>query len=164
MFSFHFVLMFSTIISLNSSAQYSYIVILLITSELWSEYVVVAEYTPTISSLNDGLLAEDESFVLQPINGTRDYRINITKDQHGKPWHDERKERYITHCVRPAKCEKLQNNTCFGSKIPYKFTSLALTDSSSQAESREELYKFEALRNVPKCWAVIQVSDQQFYF
>lgn len=124
---------------------------------LWNQCTVIAEYT-AISSLNDGLHAEDEKFDLEPINGTHDYRINIAKDLSDKPWHDIRKDRYITHCVRQAHCEKLNTTTCFGAKIPYKYTSLALTDSRTQAESREELYRFEAFRNVPKCWAVIQVT------
>lgn len=140
----------------------------LCSSRLWLSVViyilshrhVIAEFSPTISSLNDGLQSEDESVVLESINA-RDYRINITKNQNGKPWHDER---YITHCVRPAKCERLQNSTCFGSKIPYKFTSLALTDATSQADSRSQLHMFEALRNIPKCWAVIQVSNRTTHF
>lgn len=118
-----------------------------------------AEFSPTISSLNDGLQSEHKSVVLEAING-RDYRFNVVNDQNGKPWHDER---YITYSVRPAECERLQNSTCFGSKIPYKFTSLALTDATSQIESRAQLHMFEALRNVPKCWAVIQVRPHCHY-
>lgn len=97
--------------------------------------------------------------MLEPITGTRDFRINSKKDQDDKPWFDGHDLRFI-HCVRPATCEKLQNSTCFGSKLPYSYTSLALTESKTQVESREKLYNFEALRNVPKCWAVIQVCMQ----
>lgn len=129
----------------------------MVSNEFLKEFKVVADFSQGIPSLNDGLQAEDKGLHLEPVNGTRDYRVQKNRDENGKPWHDERKERYIIHCVRPAKCERLQSGTCFGSKIPYKFTSLALTDASTQLESREELYKFEALRNVPKCWAVIQV-------
>lgn len=132
-------------------------------SRLWLSVViyilshrhVIAEFSPTISSLEDGLQSEDGSMVLESINA-RDYRINITKNQNGKPWHDER---YNTYCLRPAKCERLQNSTCFGSKIPYKFTSLALTDATSQDDSRGQMRVLEAIRNVPECWKVIQVSQ-----
>lgn len=135
-------------------------IFLLTIYKLSKENVLSADFSPTTSTLNDSLPSESVSKVLESINGTQDYRINTRKDQNGKPWHDERKERYIIHCVRPAKCEKIQNTTCFGSKMPYGFTSLALTDSLTQAQSREELHNFEALRNVPKCWAVIQVSTK----
>lgn len=118
----------------------------------------ITNFSPSGSSLSVGL-AEDDSLLLEPINGTRDYRINSKKDHYDKPWFDSRDFRFI-HCVRTAKCEKLRNNTCFGSKLPYSFTSLALTDSFSQEGSQEKLYNYEALRNIPKCWAVIQVSRE----
>lgn len=103
-------------------------------------------------SANDRLFNfDDESTVLEPINGTRDYRLISRKHQFDRPWFDNQ------DCVRFAACEKLQNNTCFGSKLPYTYTSLALTDSYSQADSQEKLYNYEALRNIPKCWTVIQV-------
>lgn len=116
---------------------------------------MIGDFSAAGSRLNVGL-SEDEQIVLEPINGTRDFRINSKKDADDKPWFDGRDLRFI-HCVRPAKCERIQNNTCFGSKLPYAMTSLALTDSKSQEESREKLYNYEALRNIPKCWAVIQV-------
>lgn len=115
-----------------------------------------ADFSVTGTRMNVGL-SEDEQIVLEPINGTRDYRINSKKDADDKPWFDGSDLRFI-HCVRPAKCERLHNNTCFGSKLPYLMTSLALTDSKTQEESREKLYNYEALRNIPKCWAVIQVK------
>lgn len=104
---------------------------------------------------------EDEQLDLMPIN-SRDYRSNITKDLSEKPWLDDRRERYIIRCVRPTKCEKIQNSTCFGGKIPYKFTSMELTDLGSQENSVKKLNQLEALRNVPKCWAVIQVTWSSF--
>lgn len=116
---------------------------------------LIGDFSTTGSRTNINI-AEDDLILLEPINGTRDFRINSKKDQDDKPWFDGRDLRFI-HCVRPAKCEKLQNNTCFGSKLPYAFTSLDLTDSRTQAESQEKLYMYEALRNIPKCWAVIQV-------
>lgn len=114
----------------------------------------ISEFSPAVSRLSDDLV-EDDLIMLEPINGTRDFRINSKKDADEKPWFDGRDFRFI-HCVRPAKCEKLMNNTCFGSKLPYSLTSLALTDSKNQEESREKLFNYEAMRNIPKCWAVIQ--------
>lgn len=116
---------------------------------------MIAEFTATIPTSSDK--PDDEYLDLIPING-RDFRSNITKDISGKPWHDDRKERFITRCLRPTKCEKIQNSSCFGTKIPYKFTSVELTDLGSQENSVRKLNQLEALRNVPKCWAVIQVS------
>lgn len=113
----------------------------------------ISDFSPAGTAVT----SDDESIVLEAIAGTRDFRINSKKDQFEKPWFDGRDLRFI-HCVRPAKCEKLRNNTCFGSKLPYTSTSLDLTDSFSQEESREKLYNYEALRNIPKCWAVIQVD------
>ncbi|KAJ6646366.1 Protein smoothened [Pseudolycoriella hygida] len=98
---------------------------------------------------------DDDIPDIEPIVGSQNYRINGKKGKDDKPWFDGRDIRHI-HCVRPGKCEKLKNSTCFGSKLPYQFTSLDLTDSLSQDESRERLYNYEALRNIPKCWAVIQ--------
>lgn len=118
-------------------------------------FALVSDFSPAGSSLAAGT-SEGDSLVLEPINGTRDYRINSKKDHYDRPWFDSRDVRFI-HCIRPAKCEKLKNNTCFGSKLLYSSTSLALTDSFSQEESQEKLYNYEALRNIPKCWAVIQV-------
>lgn len=120
---------------------------------------------------------DDDTPDIEPIFGSQNYRINGENIQHkfvtehgvtidlqfvgkkgkdDKPWFDGRDIRHI-HCVRPGRCEKLKNSTCFGSKLPYQHTSLDLTDSLNQDESRERLYNYEALRNIPKCWAVIQV-------
>lgn len=85
-----------------------------------------------------------------------DQKFTGKKGKDDKPWFDGRDIRHI-HCVRSGRCEKLKNSTCFGSKLPYQFTSLDLTDSLNQDESRERLYNYEALRYIPKCWAVIQV-------
>lgn len=127
---------------------------------IFGDGAVNADFSAAGSQLNVGL-SDDEMLVLEPINGTRDFRINSKKDADDKPWFDGRDLRFI-HCVRPAKCERIQNNTCFGSKLPYAMTSLALTDSKSQEESREKLYNYEALRNIPKCWAVIQVVSHHY--
>ncbi|CAG9773620.1 unnamed protein product [Ceutorhynchus assimilis] len=63
----------------------------------------------------------------------------------------------INYCRRSAKCQPLQNNHCMGSKLPYLWTTLDLTDLNSQAKVQEKLQLYEQyLRYIPKCWAVIQ--------
>lgn len=119
------------------------------------QHAVIAEFSPTMPSFIEG--PEDEQLDLAPIN-SRDFRSNVTKDISGKPWHDDRQERYIIRCVRPTKCERLQTNTCFGGRIPYKFTSVELSEEGSQEHIVKKLKQLEALKNVPKCWTVIQVS------
>lgn len=114
------------------------------------KHVVSADFDSLMLPLGDK--TEDELLELKPINSTGDFRITI-KDTTGKPWDD-----HIVRCVRPAKCEKLQNSTCFGGKLPYRMTSSQLSNEVGQERSLEKLNQFEALRNVPKCWAVIQVS------
>lgn len=51
-----------------------------------------------------------------------------------------------------------------GSLLPkgYVSTSIDLTDSYSLEQTLERLNMFQALRNIPKCWAVIQVSLNLF--
>lgn len=129
---------------------------MLIIQEFWICFVI-ADSSP----LNDK--PEDEHLDLVPING-RDFRSNITKDTSGKPWLDDRKERYVIRCVRPTKCEKLISNTCFGAKIPYKFTSVELSEEGSQENSVKKLKQLEALQNVPKCWTAIQVNIYLSFF
>lgn len=146
-FSFVFVFIFCSFLCLSI---FYYII--------WITNAAISEFTPVGSTSLTLNANDDDSLVLESINGTPDYRINRMKDLFYKPWFDSRDHdhRYI-HCVRPAKCERLRNNTCFGSKLPYASTSLALTDSMSQEESQQKLQDYEALRNIPKCWAVIQV-------
>jgi smoothened len=94
--------------------------------------------------------------LLEPINGTQNFRMHGKKGKDGeKKWFDEREMRYI-YCVRPSKCEPLRFKTCFGSNLPYTSTSLDLTDDYSQEQTLEKLYSYQALRHIPKCWAVIQ--------
>lgn len=129
---------------------------------LWIAYLLIAQRickhaVATEFSTNMHDRPEDEvEWNLEPIAGTNDFRVNITIDLSGKPWFDDRKERY--RCVRPAECEKLQNSTCFGSKIQYKYTSVQLSNEESQENSLRKLYQLEAFRNIPECWAVIQVQ------
>lgn len=99
---------------------------------------------------------DEERFDLEPIAGTHDFLSNITRDVSGKPWNDARKENRITRSLRLAKCEKLQNSTCFGAKIVWKFTSIQLSNEESQENSLRKLYQLEASRFIPMCWAVIQ--------
>lgn len=102
---------------------------------------------------------DDERLELEPIGGTHDFFSNITRDISDKPWDDARKESRITRSLRLAKCEKLQNSTCFGAKIAWKFTSIQLSNEESQENSLRKMYQLEASRFVPMCWAVIQVSQ-----
>lgn len=123
-------------------------------TQQWLMHVVIADFAQPQSSFIEG--PEDEHLDLMPIN-SRDFRSNITKDISEKPWHDDRQERYIIRCVRPTKCERIQTNTCFGGKIPYKFTSVELSEEGSQEHIVKKLKQLETLKNVPKCWAVLQV-------
>lgn len=122
---------------------------------LSSSIVVLCEFSSVATVLDR---PDDERLDLEPIAGTHDFLSNITRDTSGKPWDDARKESRITlRALRAAKCEKLQNSSCFGGKIQYKFTSIQLTNEESQENSLRKLYQLEASRFVPMCWAVIQV-------
>lgn len=129
----------------------------LLFAQEFRRYAVIAEFSATSSTLNHLDGPDDERLDLQPINGTYDFLSNITKDITAKPWDDGRKENRITRSLRLAKCEKIQNTTCFGAKIQYKFTSIQLSNKDNQENSLRKLYQLEATRFVPMCWAVIQV-------
>lgn len=134
----------------------------------------VHDFSPTGSRLTSAAAgaAHDEDPVSLDLipNSPNNFRLNTNKrgshvtdaaaadhDRHLRPWFNGRTsdQRHI-YCVRPARCERLRNPTCFGSRLPYASTSLDLTDSFHQNETRERLHQFEALRNLPKCWAVVQ--------
>ena len=66
-----------------------------------------------------------------------------------------------SHCTKEVeRCEPLKDGNktkCFGVVLPYSHTSLALAaDSYNQSEAFEKLFQWEGLKNVPKCWEVIQ--------
>uniref|UniRef100_A0A182ILD3 Protein smoothened n=1 Tax=Anopheles atroparvus TaxID=41427 RepID=A0A182ILD3_ANOAO len=109
------------------------------------------EFNPTTNLITP----EAPRHMLEPINNTRNYRMHGKKGKDEKTWFDGREMRYI-HCVRPAKCEPIRHKSCLGSTLPYSSISLDLTDSYSQEETHNKLYQYNALRHVPKCWAVIQ--------
>lgn len=117
--------------------------------------VVLAEFSSIATVLDR---PDDEQLVLEPIAGTHDFLNNITLDISDKPWDDARKESRITsRSLRAtAKCERIQNITCFGTKIAWKFTSIQLSNEESQEQSLRKLTQLEATRYVPRCWAVIQ--------
>lgn len=133
---------------------------------LLGKHVTIADYNSLIlpssedelldikptNNTDDFRIPSSELLDIKPINNTGDFRITI-KDAIGKPWDD-----HIVRCVRPAKCEKLQNSTCFGGKLPYKQTSSQLSNEEGQDKILEKLHQFEAIKYVPKCWTVIQVS------
>ncbi|XP_014469043.1 PREDICTED: protein smoothened-like isoform X2 [Dinoponera quadriceps] len=61
------------------------------------------------------------------------------------------------NCRRPAKCISLHKNTCMGMKLPYTHTTLDLIpEHITQNIIEERLHLLQALRHVPKCWAVVQ--------
>ncbi|EDW76136.1 uncharacterized protein Dwil_GK15298 [Drosophila willistoni] len=94
---------------------------------------------------------------MEPIDGTMNYRLYGKKGKDDKPWFDGLDSRHI-QCVRRGRCMEVNTtgNTCFGSKLPYEYTSLDLTDYRKEKELNEALQGYYALRHVPKCWAVIQ--------
>lgn len=96
---------------------------------------------------------------LEPINGTKNYRLYSKKGKDDKPWFDGLDNRQV-QCVRRGHCLEANStdNTCLGSKLPYTQTSLGLTDYRKVKDLDEVLSAYYALRHVPKCWAVIQVS------
>ncbi|XP_055381678.1 protein smoothened [Condylostylus longicornis] len=94
---------------------------------------------------------------LEPINGTINFRMYGKKGKDlDKPWYDGRGDIRHIQCVRPGRCETLNITTCFGAKISYPQTSLALTDAFNQEQIKEKLFNYQALQYFPKCWAHIQ--------
>ncbi|KAB7498020.1 hypothetical protein Anas_08720, partial [Armadillidium nasatum] len=59
-------------------------------------------------------------------------------------------------CWKEARCEPLEEHTCFGVNLPYTHTSLALSGLPSQRAAREALEYMTALKNLPHCWSVVQ--------
>jgi smoothened len=95
---------------------------------------------------------------LESINGTDNFRVHGKKAKDDKwTWDSREHGRYI-YCVREAKkpCEELESRQCFGQNIPYESTTQDLTNYYSQDVSLEKLISYQALRHIPKCWAVIQ--------
>lgn len=93
---------------------------------------------------------------MEQINETRNFRMVGKKGKEDKTWFDGREMNYV-YCVRPAKCVSFKNLTCLGSNLPYTNISFSLTDAYNHRETMEKLNAFQALRHIPKCWAVIQV-------
>ncbi|XP_058943926.2 protein smoothened [Pocillopora verrucosa] len=61
-------------------------------------------------------------------------------------------------------CEPLRDQTCFGSRLDYNFTTLDLvTDSDTQLDVEENLKKWEGLKFLSKCWSVLQPLLCQVY-
>ncbi|XP_076361790.1 smoothened, frizzled class receptor [Tachypleus tridentatus] len=76
--------------------------------------------------------------------------VHKTKFDHVQPGGKE-------SCYKPAHCQPLYNTTCFGVKLPYAHTALALVNTSeSLADVKEQLILWKGLQSVPRCWAVIQ--------
>ncbi|EDW03985.1 protein smoothened [Drosophila grimshawi] len=113
--------------------------------------------TTSVSSAAAATANSSTQVDLEPINGTTNYRLYGKKGKDDKPWFDGLDSRHI-QCVRRGRCLEVNSthNTCFGSKLPYAYTSLGLTDYRKERELDEVLSSYYALRHVPKCWAVIQ--------
>ncbi|XP_026678381.1 uncharacterized protein LOC103507810 [Diaphorina citri] len=63
----------------------------------------------------------------------------------------------VHNCKKSAMCEPLISPTCLGTKLPYGFTTTSLvSDVSDQQEVQERLKRWQGLKYIPKCWAVIQ--------
>ncbi|XP_076232442.1 smoothened, frizzled class receptor isoform X2 [Calliopsis andreniformis] len=61
------------------------------------------------------------------------------------------------NCRRPAKCVEMQRSTCMGTRLPYTTTTLDLIpENMNQDDVEEKLHVLQALRHIPKCWAVVQ--------
>ncbi|XP_043509886.1 protein smoothened isoform X2 [Frieseomelitta varia] len=61
------------------------------------------------------------------------------------------------NCHRPAKCVEMQRNTCMGTRLSYTTTTLDLIpEHVTQDIIEERLHVLQALRHMPKCWAVVQ--------
>uniref|UniRef100_A0A1A9WK74 Protein smoothened n=1 Tax=Glossina brevipalpis TaxID=37001 RepID=A0A1A9WK74_9MUSC len=110
----------------------------------------------TSSSVINMLAPNLETHHMERINGSINYRLyGGKKAKEDKHWLDGR-GLGMQKCVRHGNCEKLSFSTCLGAKIPYEYISLDLTTFDDQRDIEEHLKKFQALRHVPKCWAVIQ--------
>lgn len=59
-------------------------------------------------------------------------------------------------CRKRAECVPLEERSCLGVTLPYTHTSLALSGFPNQRMAREQLEVWSALRNIPRCWAVVQ--------
>ncbi|XP_035659548.1 smoothened homolog, partial [Branchiostoma floridae] len=60
-------------------------------------------------------------------------------------------------CKKRAKCELLEYSSCLGSTLTYQFTSTVLAnDSTNQGDAHGKLVLWTGLKNVPRCWEVIQ--------
>ncbi|KAG0716171.1 Protein smoothened [Chionoecetes opilio] len=62
----------------------------------------------------------------------------------------------VDQCHKRAECVPLEETSCLGMPLPYTHTSLALSGFPNQRMAREQLEVWSALRNIPRCWAVVQ--------
>ncbi|XP_043578808.1 protein smoothened isoform X2 [Bombus pyrosoma] len=61
------------------------------------------------------------------------------------------------NCHRAAKCVEMQRSTCMGTRLSYTTTTLDLIpEHVTQDIVEEKLHVLQALRHMPKCWAVVQ--------
>lgn len=129
-----------------------------VSSLTWTFFIASTLHpaSASISRYPDPL--ESSRPLLEPINGTHNFRMHGKKTKDDKWTWEGREGRYI-YCVRESqsKCEELKyTKQCFGQNITYPSTTLDLTKYYSQDQSLEKLISYQALKHVPKCWAVIQ--------
>lgn len=61
-------------------------------------------------------------------------------------------------------CELLEEQTCFGSRLDYNFTTTDLvTDSQTQLDVKDNLKQWEGLKFLSRCWSVLQPLLCQVY-
>uniref|UniRef100_A0A1B0C9F1 Protein smoothened n=1 Tax=Lutzomyia longipalpis TaxID=7200 RepID=A0A1B0C9F1_LUTLO len=112
-------------------------------------------HTQLETLMNSGNIGADPVPHVEQINGTENFRIHRKRGKDEKTWFEGREMKHV-YCGRFSKCEKLKETMCMGAKLPYNYTSLDLSDSYSQEQILDRLQTYQALKYVPKCWAVIQ--------
>ncbi|XP_059620467.1 protein smoothened [Phlebotomus argentipes] len=107
------------------------------------------------ASLSNGGGFLPDGPLVESINGTVNFRIHRRRGKDEKTWFEGWEMKHL-YCGRQSKCERLKETKCLGARLPYNFTSLDLSDSYSQEYTLDRLQSYQALKYVPKCWAVIQ--------
>ncbi|XP_043253743.1 protein smoothened [Colletes gigas] len=92
-----------------------------------------------------------ESLELSPIHRIKDSNYLLDRYPMGELPSDS------LNCHRPAKCVEMQKSTCMGTRLTYTTTTLDLIpEHVTQDMIEERLHVLQALRHMPKCWAVVQ--------
>ncbi|GAB0090742.1 Protein smoothened [Sergentomyia squamirostris] len=135
-----------------TAISFRFILILLMSGGVWAS----PDYHNPLGDIgNGGGVVTEQIPLVERINGTENFRIHGKRGKDEKTWFEGREMKHI-YCARVSKCEKLRVTKCLGSQLPYVSTSLDLSDSYSQEDTVSRLETYQALKYVPKCWAVIQ--------